>query len=585
MKQFLRKFTFKDIIALMILGALIILHLYLLSKTFFIDPQGNMRAAVAGYGDIPFHMTQVSKFAFGRNFNLNEPIYDGERLRYAFLINLISGNVLRISNNWTFAMQAPAMTLMASGIILMFVSYRKFLKSSLAGAIAVVLFLFGSGLGGYFLVQNQFIEQSRNPVVFTQYLVDKSVSTISRWDAKFPEQNIDWGSPLSLVFLHQRAFILGFFMFCLFWYLINKWREESKNNLLLVLTAVVVGISPLAHYHSFIVMIMVLAVYFVWGIINRKYNFSKKIIVILLVAGILALPQIIYLVQGKAGLTIGDQSFLKIRLGWMIEPTIGSIQFAHDKGIITGQIFPFINFIWINFGLLLPAFLLTVVFAFSSIRLRRIFPTITILTTIAIVLFITAQLVRFQPWDYDNNKIFVYFQFFAAPVIIAFFVWIYQKSKIVGVLTLLIFMFCATFSGLLDQIPRLLVPTEQMPVIFGTDAISMGNYIKENIPQNAKIITTSTHLNPVSSLAGMPALVGYPGWLWTRGINYGIREENLRAFYSDPIHYKNIPIIYGAKYVLIDPTAIYDWKAATADFDSKYKLLFRVGQYSLYQIT
>src|SRR3989344_9609471 len=444
------------------------------------------------------------------------------------------------------------------------------------------VFLFGSGFGGYFLVQNQLIAANRTPVAFSQYLVDKSVSTISRWDAKFPEQNIDWGAPLSLVLLHQRAFILGFFCFSLFWYLFNKWRSMPKKKMFLVATGVVVGITPLAHYHSFVVMLVVLLSFGIWGLIRRNYDFVKKLVVICAVAGIIALPQIIYLVQGKHGLTLGNQPFIKVRLGWMVEPTIGSIQFNPAKGLFAGQILPYINFLWINFGLILPVFLLVTITTAISDKFRKIFPNAAILAAIGLVLFLLNQLVRFQPWDYDNNKILVYFQFFAAPLVVALFIWISRTSKVIGYCALAVFIFVVTFTGVLDEIPRLLVPTEQMPVIFGNDAIAMGEFIKNNVAQNEKIVTTSTHLNPVSSLAGMPALVGYPGWLWTRGISYGDRERNLQAFYQNPEQFRNILKLYNAKYILIDPTAIYDWKANTAEFDATYKLLFRKGQYSLY---
>lgn len=584
MRKYIHKYGPSNIFALLIISGLILLHLLLLSKTFLIDSQKNMRAAVAGYGDIPFHMTQVSKFAFEKKIDFNEPIFDGERLRYAFFINLISGNVLRFSGNWAFAMQAPVMLFMASGIVLMFLSYRNFLKSALGASIAVAIFLFGSGLEGYFLVQNQLIAANRTPVTFTQYLVDKSVSTISKWDAKFPEQNVDWGAPLSLVFLHQRAFILGFFCFSLFWFLFNKWRATPKNTVFLAATGVVAGISPLAHYHSFVVMLVVLSVFGVWGLAKRNYHFVKRLMVMCAIAAVFALPQIAYLVQGKNGLTLGDQPFIKLRFGWMVEPTIGSIQFDPTKGILLGQILPFLNFLWINFGIILPVFLLAIIIIVSSDKFRRVFPNAAILAAIGLVLFIFNQLVRFQPWDYDNNKILVYFQFFAAPLVVALFIWISKVSKVIGFSAILVFIFAVTFTGVLDEIPRLLVPTEQMPVIFGTDAIAMGEFIKNNVGQSEKIVTTSTHLNPVSSLAGMPVLVGYPGWLWTRGINYGDREHNLQAFYQSPLHFKNILTLYHAKYVLVDPTAIYDWKVNTAEFDAGYKLLFRKGQYSLYEV-
>lgn len=580
----LHKFTKVNLLAIFIIAGLILLHLFLLSKTFLIDSNGNMRAAVAGYGDIPFHMTQVSKFAYEQNLNFNEPIFDGERLRYAFLINLISGLLLRITGNWTFAMQAPVLLLMASGIWLMFLSYRNFLKSVLGASVAVIIFLFGSGFGGYFVVRDQLIAAHRTPSTFTQYLVENSVSTTIKWDAKYPNQNLVWGAPMSLVFLHQRSFILGFFCFTLFWYVFNKWKHQQKNVFLIIVIGTIVGLTPLSHYHSFVAMVVVVLIYSVWAVAKNDLRFAKRLILICMIAAILAIPQIIYLVQGKNGLALGDQPFMKFRLGWMSEPTIGSVQFDPAQGLFIGHVLPFINFLWINFGVILPMFLVITTIVMTSRKLRESFPSIATLTEIAISLFIIAQLIRFQPWDFDNNKIFVYFQFFVAPVIVAFFIWVYKKTKILGLITLLLFTLTVTFSGILDQIPRLLVQKEQMPVIFSVDAIKTANFVRNNIDDQERIVTTSTHLNPVNSLAGRPALVGYPGWLWTRGINYGDREANLRNFYENPNSLRNLLMLYRARYILVDPNAIYDWKANTAEFDKHFRLLFRQGQYSLYQL-
>jgi len=541
-----------------------------------------MRTAYSGYGDIPFHMTQVSKFAFSKGINLNEPIFDGERLRYAFLVNLLSAIFLRASGNWTFATQFPVMILMAIGIIFTFFSYRAFLRSSIAAGLAAFVFLLGSGFGGYNIVQKQWIEAGRTPAAFVEYLVSNNVSTIIKWDAKFPDQNIVWGAPMSLVFLHQRAFILGFCLFSVFWYLLLRWSKRPNKRLALTI-GVIVGLSPLSHYHTFIAMLIVLLIVSTIALYKKGRHKVNNLFLIAAVSILLALPQILYLVSGKQNL-VGNQSFITFRLGWMVEPTIGSVPFAPEQGKIFGVLLPFLTFLWINFGLVLPVFALTFILVLLTKKFRDLYSGILLISTIAITLFFLGQLIRFQPWDFDNNKIFVYFQFFAAPVIVALFIWVAKFSKLVGLIGLLIFVLAVTFTGVLDQIPRVLVKTEQIPVIFGSDSIAMAEFIKKNVSQNEKIITTSTHLNPVSSLAGRPVMVGYPGWLWTRGINYSVREGNLKSYYSNPLTNTNIPILYGANFVLVDPTAIYDWKADTTAFDSRFKLLFRSGQYSLYAI-
>lgn len=568
----------------LILTLIIAFHLFLISKTFTIDSAGNMRAAFAGFGDIPFHMTQVSKFAYSPTLNFNEPIFDGERMRYSFLINALSGVILRFSGNWVLAMHLPAMSFMALGTLLTFFIYRNFLKSSYGALIALIIFLLGAGFGANQYFYNYLNTQTSNNRGFVNYLVDNSISTTIKYDAAYPDQNIVWGAPMSLVFLHQRAFLLGFFIFSLFWFLLEKWQKKPNDKILTIAIGVVVSFGPFGHLHSFIVMCVVLACLGLAAIINKNYFFFRHLIVLGLIIFILTVPQIIYLIQGKETLLSAQESLVKFRLGWMTEPGIGSVNFNPESGFILGRIFPFLNFLLLNFGVVLPVFIIAGIniLWFSSFRKR--FGGILFSFAIGVALFIIVQLIRFQPWDFDNNKLLVYFQFFAAPVFVAYFMWILEWRKKLGIILFAAFTTLALYSGIIDQIPRLMVPFSRLPVIFDKDSIATAEFIKTNIPANEKIITSSTHLNPVSSLAGRPVFVGYPGWLWTRGIDYSFRENNLRLYYQDPITNKSIATLLNAKYVLLDPSAIYDWHAPLATFNNNYQLVFNQGQFYLYKL-
>src|SRR3989344_5913045 len=113
-KNYLKKLP---CVAIILLGLLMVLHLALTSKTFFVKDDGSMRTASAGYGDIPLHLTQISKFAF-QSFDFEDPIYYGEKLHYPFLINLISGRLLRVTGWWNFSVMTPIYILIVANIVL-----------------------------------------------------------------------------------------------------------------------------------------------------------------------------------------------------------------------------------------------------------------------------------------------------------------------------------------------------------------------------------------------------------------------------------------------------------------------------------
>src|SRR5262245_18728439 len=126
-KEFLSKSIKKGFFVYLILTLFLFLHLYLVSKTFVFDDQGNIRTAYSGYGDIPFHMSQVSKFGFGSLFDFNELLFNGTKIKYSFLINYISGIVLKLTDSWTFSMHAPAMVFLAGAYVFLCLIFKNIL--------------------------------------------------------------------------------------------------------------------------------------------------------------------------------------------------------------------------------------------------------------------------------------------------------------------------------------------------------------------------------------------------------------------------------------------------------------------------
>lgn len=562
----------------MILVLFISLHLFLVHKTFFIDADGSMKVAIAGYGDIPFHMTQVSKFGFTDMFDLNEPLFTGEKIRYAFFINWLGGIFMRMTDSWPIALHLPTMAALIASYILIFLAYRNILGKRWAALLAVIMFMLGSGLGAWPHIKEHLLPNVFNFRPFIDYLVDNNISTVSWWKAVYPEQNISWGGAMSLVFLHQRAFFFGLFLFSVVIYALSRY-PNFENKKWRWLAGIALGLGPLGHYHTFLVLCLVLGFYFVISLLRKNWILVRSLLYVAVVAGVIALPQILYILSGPDPISSDNQSFINFRLGWMVEPTIGSVKYPDGVDLnFVDKFLTYLKFLWVNFGLILP--LLALSFLHKPLRRGSGLPVLWF----GVLLFAFVQTVRTQPWDYDTNKILVYFAFFASAAIIKFLISCIERRKIIGMMLLAVSFVFVIFSGVVDILPRAFVPIDKMPVIFNRDAIRTAYFIRQNVEAADIIITSSTHLNIVSSLAGRPTIVGFPGWLWTKGVSYGAREADLRMFYLDPVKNKNIAAKYKAQYVLIDPTITYDWKADKKIFDNNFKLIFKAGSYYLYYL-
>lgn len=578
-----QKSLWSKIAAWLLLGLLAVGHLYLISKTFFIDELGNFKVAVAGYGDIPLHLTQISKFAFNKLDNLSDPIFYGAKLQYPFVLNFISGLLLKISQNWELALLLPTMILGVANIILLAIIYKRFLKNSLWAALAVIIFFLGSGWGAYPLA-TQAIQNHQAPGDFFQELIDKDVSAINKSDAKANEQNIDFGAPLSMSFLHQRTFFLGLFGFLILWLLILQVKTKPKW-LWSAIAGLILGLMPLWHTHSYVAALILIAVFLLAAIKEKNRQFIYHLSLVFFISLVLAIPQIIFLTSSKDLFETGA-GFIKLRLGWMVESTIGSVQFGQSSPSVWN--WRYLEFLWINFGLILPAFLIaTMALIFKKVRKllseQNSF-CYWVFSVLGLTYFFINQFIKFQPWDFDNNKILVYWQIFAAPIIAFWLIKLTGNKRIFGSILAGFFIVLIISSGLVDLVPRIFKNQDQMPIIFDTSAQAMAKFIRQNINERDLILTGANHLNVVASLAGRTVLVGYPGWLWTRGINYQSRETSLRKFYQNPTRSDELLNDYPIKYILFDNMVKYDFYAEKNKFDQIFNKVFESGDYVLYKI-
>ena len=567
---------------LLLMAILAMAHLYLVSKTFVIDDAGSIHSTFEGYGDIPLHLTQISKFAYENSFDLNEPIFFGEKIHYPFLINFISGLLLRLTGWFTFSVMFPIYLLVIANLILLAAIYNKLFKNLFLTAVAVWLFMLGSGVGGLTYLAKSIMEHQPISQISSEIIRGKIPSTIYL-SAKYPAQNIDFGAPIALAFIHQRTFFLGFFGFLLFLYLLIKL--ESRPNLKwkkIFSAGLVYGLLPMIHTHSFVAASIVLVAYGIILAIKKQWLNLKKLCILMVTGFILAIPQVWYLI-GTKDIFVSTGSFVKFRLGWMINSAIGSVQFP--SGDIPSVVsFAYLYFLSLNFGFILFIFFLgTAYFIFRSKKLQdnNILPILFFLS--AVLIFSIVQIIQFQPWDFDNNKLLVYYQLFAAPFTLWLIIFLFGKYKKVTIGIIIGYFFVATFSGFIDLTSRLREKKSDLSIIFDISAEHLATFVRSNL-KNELILTSTNHLNPVASLAGKGVLVGYPGWLWTRGIDYFEREKEIRIFYANPLKKDGLLQKYRIRYVLLDNMTKNEYGAKKEVFDQLFDKIFEDGQYILYKV-
>jgi uncharacterized membrane protein len=87
--------------------------------------------------------------------------------------------------------------------------------------------------------------------------------------------------------------------------------------------------------------------------------------------------------------------------------------------------------------------------------------------------------------------------------------------------------------------------------MFSREDVRLADYIREETAPDARFITGTQHLNPVSSLAGREIVVGPDLWLYFHGFDTSQRQDDLLAFYRDPAAARQVPARYGADYILL----------------------------------
>ncbi len=537
--------------------ALIVLPLTLLSgylqHTHMImeAADGSYWCGQSTYGDLCMHLsfiTSMKDMAFPPTYNL---LY-GTALNYPYLADSLSTTMLMLGMDIQMAVVFPGTLLMA----LTYCCYMLLAHQILGGrhkavAAAALLFFFNGGMGFLYdfdmMGRDNFQKISE---IFTGYY---------KTPANQPDLNLRFSNVIADLLIPQRALMGGWAMgIPALMLTISSMREKSmRQTILLALWACCL---PMVHTHTFLALGL-----FSGGLVIGRLivdfkdwkGICKRAGVYLGIVLVLSLPQVL----GAAVQQTIEGGSLRFQFNW--------VNNSGGRGMIDGYFWFWVK----NAGL---PFILMILAVLESGR-RGYLDIVMGMAGI----FVVAEMILFQPNEYDNNKLF-YIWYMLAVILAADYgsIIMQRLSGLRGRYVLCaLFMAVSMTSGALS-IAREAVSGYQL---FSRTAVEAGKWIEENTQKDAIFMTGQQHINPVCSLAGRQIICGSDLYVFFHGLNYREHADNCQRFYEFPAQHSYVPDMYGVDYIYVSDYERSEFAVNLEYLDEHYDLVYQNPDVRIYE--
>src|SRR5215207_357638 len=288
-------------------GATIVLW-KVFSRAVIQDEAGVSTGLLNNFGDLPFHLSVITSFAFGNNFPPEDPTYAGVRFTYPFLSDFVSAVFVRCGADLRQSMFIENFILGLAFVGLVHRWALVMLRDRLAAIITPLLVLLNGGLGWVLLLESA--NKSENGLFGVLMDLPPSFTVI-------PETTWRWGNAVSALLVPQRGFLMGLplaiIAFTQWWIATDKarqpepvpagrkarapdrqkssWNEQTRFPLpvrRMIAAGVAAGLLPLVHAHSFVV-VMAMA-----GCLALIYIRWWEWFAFFVVASAVAIPQLLW---------------------------------------------------------------------------------------------------------------------------------------------------------------------------------------------------------------------------------------------------------------------------------------------------
>jgi hypothetical protein len=561
-----------------LLYAFISIVLWLVFDRAMFEQNGGLYTGLANnYGDLPFHLSVVTGFVKGANFPPEDPTYAGARFTYPFLADFIAACFVRAGASLRDAMLLENMLLALALTGLLYRWALVLTRDRLAAHLTPVLVLLSGGFGWWLLFDDA---RASDQNIFAVMVEPPHDYTI------IPETVYRWGNALTTLLIPQRSMLLGLALALVVfiqWWRVFAGEEQSEKekkgktkkakraiqvepvpshalftflNLpgvrRMIAAGLVAGLLPLAHAHTFGVVMMVGTCLALIQSARRWRAWAAFFIPALVLAG----PQMWWATHGSS---VHAEAFFAWQYGW-------------DRGQT--------NVFWfwlVNAGLFIP--LLIAALAWRGAR--PLVPRRLLLFYLPFTLcFLIPNLFKLAPWVWDNIKVLFYWYVASAPLVALLLARLW-RGEVWRRVVVSILIVALTLSGALD-VWRVVSRATALQE-FDRDGIAFAAMIEEKTAPRALVLHAPVHNHPVF-LTGRRSLMGYPGHIWTHGLDYLQREMEIKRIYAGAPDASALLARYGVEYMVVSPQERALVRVNDAFFEG-YSMVEQVGEYRLYKNT
>lgn len=590
------------VLGLVVIPIFLITSYLLFTHVLVPGKDGGIYGGQSTYGDLQFHCAIITNIAQGE-FPPDYSLFPGERLDYPFLGDSLSSSLYIFGTPLRWAILIPSFVIILMLVAGFFIFAYEILKQKYAAAFASILFFLNGGFGFIYFLDGL----KKDPTNFTRIFTE--------WyhtPTNYNEHFIRWSNTICDMIIPQRTFMIGWMVVLFaFWLLYRAVTQRDKKYF--ICSGIVTGLLPMIHMHSFLSLCISAAMWAITFFFTLELDPDKDYITktmqwsyIILLGVMLLLPQFIYpVIIFMAIMTVGFViyyiksapskpdiwNYIKNWLFFIVPVLIlalPQIFFWTISSQTTGSGFLRTqlgwtanegdNWVWfwtknigIVFVLLVPA-----IFAVKR-RLLSVYSG-------ALILFIIANLVLFQPNDYDNNKVFYVWYMFSVFLVTAYVFSIYQRMKGINARWLLmaILIFFGTFSAVLTIGREANSAGIQN---YDKSAVAVAEYVNKHTPKNALFISGDQHVNPISTFTGRKLYCGTGLFLFFHGVNYQERAGEIATMYKSPDQFGALAAKTKIDYVYYSNYERDQFKVTPSFFEQNYPTVFHQGDIYVFAIS
>lgn len=498
------------------------------------------------YGDMSMHLGFIASIAEQGTFPPHYNIFPEGKLCYPFLCDSISSSLYLFGSSLRTAYILPMLFAFVQCFAGFWFLAREVCREKGAAVLAFILFFLNGGLGIIHFFGDEYTLRS----IFTGFYETPT---------NLIEKQIRWVNVLVDMMLPQRATLFGWAALFAALYLLFRAVFRGDGRCFLP-AGILGGLLPMIHTHSFFALGLMAFGWLVYSLFRDGFcrEFIRNWCLFGFTAVILAVPQLLIWTFQSVG---GNESFLRLGFDW----------------VNGGQE----NWLWFWLRNVGPVFILTpLAFLFGETEDRAVFSG-------AIVIYILADLILFQPNAYDNNKLLYIWYLFSCLLTADFVVRQLAKlrSRAAQGLILGLLLLVCTNAALLSLGREVISGTEKYGYeLFNGDEVAASQWIRENTEPEALFLTSDNHDNAVAVLTGRNILCGSGSYLYYHGLNYGAVQQLARAMLTDAEVFEQYRQEYGIEYVWIGQYEQALGGCIDGYLRSAYPAVFSSGSVHIYQV-